>query len=214
MKKLTSILSSLSVSLAMACATSQAGRLKSFPSAIQDAAPYQIRLLEASGAAHACPVQSNLALSSRHVATWQVERLQFVGRDWVWEDERGHVGRLEYVNHVGIRDLAVMGTETPFEKVFPLAKNEPAIGEKLYLFEFDFEQDVPPMPNKTLEVTYKGTVGGQVFFKPIPLPGSSGSCILNANAEVVGITSGSLDMIRGWAPAVYGIYGAGLLPDE
>lgn len=129
---------------------------------------------------HACPVTPTLLLTARHVGA---------RGPVTWDDLSGNSGRAETLRQDDARDISVLKvTQGRVGVTFAIATKPPAVGEQLYVVGYDNAADNPLKP-KVVAVKVLGVMAGHVFFKRSPGPGSSGSCVLNAQREVVTINS-------------------------
>jgi hypothetical protein len=171
---------------------------------VQDAAPYVIRLTNHRYRAHACPVAPHAALTSRHVAFGDDDKPE----TYVWSDEVGGIGVVKGLDYSAWADLAIMTTTTAFARTFEIADTEPKLGDSLYLVNFDYsETRRPAMSHQIVSMTYEGRVGAQMNYKPRGTPGSSGSCVFNAEGKVVAINQGApFGETMGHGVAVFGMF--------
>lgn len=140
------------------------------------------------GSAHGCPISGQVALTSAHVvepAPLLTPPMIFGGR---FSSELGNEGtyRVFYVSN--LEDLAYIILDPPQSRWYPLADTAPSPGEAVYYRQYSWKND--DLAYSSIIVRAKVvrlSAGGIVFSDDAPKPGASGSCLLNANGEVVGI---------------------------
>lgn len=157
--------------------------------------------------AHACPIGPALALTSAHV----------VGEDYrryIW-DSQGQIGLLgspRTTERDLFRDLARVapwgGSTTTFPSWYPLAKEAPQPGDKVHYRGWNFRRRKDAFAALDFESTVIRIRGGHVVYWPPGVPGTSGSCVLNAAGEVVAVNAFGQDLEDeskiGGAPGVWG----------
>jgi hypothetical protein len=137
--------------------------------------------------AHVCPFTPVNALTAWHVAyefnyfTWEQKAIPmiFVGED-------GVPGTLLAEFNDTRKDIAVVAAYgAAFEKWYPLAEKVPELGDKVWIQGFDIHTGFSPFRFETTVV--HPNVAGQLRYEGSPMGGSSGSCVLNEDDEIVAI---------------------------
>ena len=164
-------------------------------------APDMSGVLSVSGRsllAHVCPISPTLALTAEHVSGWH-SMIDYWGRAYTVAlllDLDGRPVTLMEVNSDMRRDLSVVEIVLPegttFSKWYDIAKEVPEVGDPLWLMGYD---EPAAWAQETVAVTYRGSVAGRMLYDLSGGPGSSGSCILNAAGEVVGINTHSTGVV-------------------
>jgi hypothetical protein len=142
------------------------------------------------GLGHACPISPTDALTADHVAVTR-EAAWGPGAGFapyvVWGDQLGNTGTAQWQWSDKRRDLSLIRVVSG-TKIFPAflrrADRAPEIGDKVYVVGFKYGGGVG---DETLEVKVTGRTAGMLVYSASPGRGSSGSCVLNARGEVVGI---------------------------
>jgi len=157
--------------------------------------------------AHVCPTSKNTAMTAWHVAfevnprTWEIRPryLMFTGKD-------GKPGTLVPKMWDPRRDLAVMvaiGAEFP--GWYGFAEEIPKAGDKVKVSGYIMKEGMAQGIGEYTVLT--PNIAGQIRYSGSPMGGSSGSCILNKEDEIVGIntayyaSSGGIDITivgSGW----------------
>lgn len=151
--------------------------------------------------AHACPISPVKALTAAHVVSKGGEDESPRFHHFQQGDVVGTTNRVEVFEDA---DIALVWLDKPVKKFYPLAPTAPIPGEKLFLRGFDFRRQKDALAPRDWEVTVLRTVAGHVVFKPGVEQGTSGSCILNQQGEVVGIVAFGVS-IEGGSEAVVGV---------
>jgi S1-C subfamily serine protease len=102
-------------------------------------------------------------------------------------DYYGNVRQAEFFSSDSVNDVCLIRTKGTWGNPVPIAESLPAIGETVYNVAAPlgiFNPGMVPM----FEGTFSGTDSSQRHFYTLPArPGSSGSAIINASGEVVGV---------------------------
>ena len=153
------------------------------PVAKEPDASYVMRLISYYGIAHGCPISSTTLLTSRHVATRERSTgLQAI--PMIWADGRGETGSAWMLDYDVRRDLALMRLEPPVTQWYALAPQPPVIGERVMMAGFNLSGEMEP---KVIHAKVTNVIGAHVVLSEKGLPGFSGTCVLNAQNEVIGI---------------------------
>lgn len=144
------------------------------------------------GWAEACPVGPTTVLTSAHVIDLRPFDNDVPLVPLRWEDQDGHAGMLKPAGVFAERDLAIMTpSEGQLQHWFIIAEHAPSNGEPLWFVGWDYRKNKGLSPRVWRANLLRIRAGTLVYSEPGE-PGSSGSCILNAEGRVVGI-------VRGWA---------------
>ena len=141
---------------------------------------------------HACPISKTEALTAEHVSTITRFNGTQVIFPLIWSDtEGGHGTVMEFMSD-SRRDLSyVRVDEGEFARFFTVAKSEPMVGSHVLIVGFDFKKGIIPrlVWARVLNIT-----AGVLTYDDTPGPGSSGSCVLNEQGEVVAINIGQFNI--------------------
>lgn len=148
-----------------------------------------LRLIGRFSACHACPVSEHLALTSAHCTDLRPFDSSVPLYPLQWGDGALGEGILTPVYAYPYRDLAVMRSEVPFTRWYPIATERPKPGDRVTLLEYDWRDAERAYADKRLDAKVVVIQARTVTFVPGGQRGSSGSCLLNAASEVVGINS-------------------------
>jgi V8-like Glu-specific endopeptidase len=140
-------------------------------------------LLPIGNAGHACPCDGKV-YTARHVAISKNPNGELYYTRFTWQDRRGNEGLAVTTLHNEFKDLAVIQPiNSQIEYYYPKAATRPEEGDEIYWVGFD--------PNSFKDVRRSSKVAfyfaKYVFFKDLPYPGSSGSCLFNSDGEVIGV---------------------------
>jgi hypothetical protein len=146
-----------------------------------------------TGMGHLCPVSAEEAFTAEHVSTepepiggrFMFRQLIFVQRI----DGQEATGVVREVSADRTRDLSrvriVKGDK--FLQWFPIARLEPAKGDKVFIVGFDWDKGATP---GLVEAKVLHSEGPMLWYDKNAGPGSSGSCVLTAQKEVVAVNVG------------------------
>ncbi len=154
--------------------------------------------------AHVCPVSPTLAFTAYHVAmrthpftdvsTPRV--MVFVGKD-------GKQGSAVFKMADARKDVAVVeayGAECP--GWYDVADEIPKQGSSVWIKGYDVAAGLAPEPIKARVL--QPNVAGQMRYSRSPGPGSSGSCVLNADDEIVAVNVSAYVYVDAGMPKVIG----------
>jgi hypothetical protein len=171
---------------AMGCAAAQQRPMTTPAAPDTDAI---LRLVGRFGSAHACPISETLALTSAHVADLRPFDPGHPMYPLVWSDGFGHDGNLMPVISFRHRDLALMESDVPFARWYEIAAEAPAPGERLVALGFDWRKVRRLYAPRVFTAELLRIVARTLIFVEGTERGASGSCVLNARGEVVGINA-------------------------
>ncbi len=143
------------------------------------------RLVSRGSLARGCPVGENTILTARHVvyggATLIIPR-------WSVQGASGQAKLQQRLNSV---DLALLSTKETLPVYYRISPTAPEVGAKVLVYGYNLgKKHLPPRVVRT-QVT--AVFAGHLYYRNSPGPGSSGSCILDAETRVVyGINTGRL----------------------
>jgi V8-like Glu-specific endopeptidase len=137
--------------------------------------------------AQACPVSPYLALTAGHVVdpspfNMGVSLLPYMGQSAVWQ------GIIQGLRTYWTMDLAWAFPDTDFPSWYELG-SEPKAGERLWWVGYDWRNAKRGFERRLFSGEVTRSVAGTLFIDAETYPGSSGSCVLNAEGKVVGIIS-------------------------
>lgn len=148
-------------------------------------------------AAHGCPVAPRLAFTAAHVVDEQPFDKSvslFGGR---FENMRSTAaGRYQPIFATSDEDFAVveLNADVPYYRV---ATKPPKPGDRLYWLAYNFSARKSAYAPKPYVGTVALVYAGTVIVEDDTVQGSSGSCVLNAAGEVVGVISFGMEMAKG-----------------
>jgi hypothetical protein len=163
-------------------------------------------LRPAGGAGHACPCEGEI-YTARHVIQPRDVKGNYIldsyYNTFTWEDGIGNIGEARGVAHNIYKDLGKLELHNHINKRFySKATSIPKKDDKVFWQSYEPKSFAPKLRKSEVEFLF----AGYVFFKDLPNPGDSGSCLFNEKGEVVGIVVWSV--LRDTAD-----YGVGVLLD-
>lgn len=158
--------------------------------------------------AHACPIGPEYALTARHVVLHETvfgsKPVAYRGSNVEWAS---------YLEHDFASDFEDAGmlkaSRTPFPSWYRMATQAPQPGDRLWWVGFDWRKPSVAFAERVFSGKVLRIVAGIVIVDEPTPSGSSGSCVLNAAGEVVGIVSFRMETDNGqevagivglWAP--------------
>lgn len=158
------------------------------------------------GMAHACPVSESIALTNAHVADpFPLEKNAPV------LTLRWSGGYLNPLSASWTEDVSLMfrpDSAAKFPRFYPQAQVAPNVGEQVWWVGYDWSKQTKAGKTRVFSANITSLSSGVIGLdKPTP-PGSSGSCLLNAKGEVVGLIAWGIslenDQDAAFAVALYG----------
>ena len=139
------------------------------------------------GGGHACPVEGQV-ITARHVM-WSPQYKQFLMASWSSQGAKGGALVVGQAYTLDIVRLELGGGIVPYLALGPLPKP----GDKIYWFEYDFRTAANAYRARRRMGKVLRSVAGHLVLDSPPVPGASGSCLLDTNGNVVGIVIATLD---------------------
>ena len=138
-----------------------------------------LALMGQGSMAQACPIAPDKAITSAHVVG-DYERYM-----WSALGQQGLLGAPSTTIKDRFRDLAMVA---PYRGTFPrsyvLASAAPQPDTRLWFIGYDFRRRRDAFAPRIFEVRVLRVMNGHVVYAPAGVPGTSGSCVLNAAAHV------------------------------
>lgn len=142
--------------------------------------------------AQACPVAPWLAISNDHVFDLRpfdnFPLIPYRGQSDVW------MGVVRGIMTSWEADIAFGVPTTDFPSWYEIATEGPQPGERLWWVGYDWRNGSRGFGRRVFSGEVTRTVAGSIFIEAEAFPGSSGSCVLNADGRVVGILTGVATM--------------------
>lgn len=174
-----------------------------------------VSLTGRTGAAHGCPVAPWLLVSSAHVYDVQPNDpnfplISYRGQSPYW------AGGTTGIWVSWEEDLAFAVPTSDFPSWYAVASKEPQPGDRVWWVGYNFKNPKLAFDRKVFSETVVRSQAGTLILNGRAIPGSSGSCVLNAGGQVVGILMATTDMENGEPiTLVVGLYPPWFrMPDE
>lgn len=147
------------------------------------------------GNASACGVNRYVVTAGHVITPFQNKAgLYELTASYAWSDQSGQQGYLLPGGVSNTRDVGVLYVDSGSPTYYPLSTSACEVGDEVRWIENNKEQgDFFDAVEKTAKV--KKLIAGHLVFDTAPTPGSSGACVFNRDAEVVGIITWSLPTI-------------------
>ena len=158
--------------------------------------PDTSKILSLSGrmsAAHGCPVAPWLVVSNAHVFDFVPTNTEFPLISYRAESPSWS-GEVKGIWTSWAADYALGAPSTDLPGFYPLAKEAPKPGERLWWIGYDWKNTRRAFERKVMSGEVVRDFAGSIVIDEKTFPGSSGSCVLNANGEAVGIIMGTMEL--------------------
>ena len=176
----------LALTLLMFCCAPKVNEISGPPEPPPDVIQMQgvMSLLSMESVGHACPVEGQVYTAKHNVYNTRIpEKAQKV-QGFSWEDGKGNFGIAHtqlWNNYYDLALLVVDGTPAYYKK-----GSKPESGEKVRWVEFNEDKDkIFTQEVKEGKVLHR--IAGYIFIDTPPVPGASGSCLVNYDGEAVGV---------------------------
>jgi len=145
-------------------------------------------LIGRHSAAHGCPVAPSVILSNQHVFDVFESNPSMPTFPYMFSTLGGTTSLVYPWNGYQFADLAAGLTLADID-YYPIASVPPLRGERLWWVGYDWRTQQDFMSPRVFSAQVVRVVAGQIVMNAPALEGSSGSCILNARGEAVGIVA-------------------------
>lgn len=144
-----------------------------------------LALSTASGAGHACPVNGEV-ITAAHVL-WDETTRKYLGATYTFGTSEGYAIADAFFPYKDLARLQISG------QVRYLPSGNPQAGDEVFWFEYDFRtQENAFRAHRRMAIILR-VVAGLVIFDQEPVSGASGTCLINARGQVVGIVSSAFE---------------------
>lgn len=158
--------------------------------------PEVLRIISVVGQStmgHACPVMDGLAITAGHVAISQrlfgdPAQNAYRGESTDWK------GYLTAKFASDYEDAGFLASESPFPYQFKFAMRPALVGERLWWVGFDWRKKGQAGARRVFSGKVVSTPAGAIFFDVPTDPGSSGSCVLDADGKIVGVIAWAMGL--------------------
>jgi hypothetical protein len=157
----------------------------------------------------ACPVGPDLILSAAHLTDLRPFDPEAGLIPYPWSNDAGESGLMVPVRIMSVHDLAQFVPVDPMVRYYRIATEAPKIGETLWWQEYCFDSKKCAFERENKSSVVTRLISGHVILKEELEGGASGSCVLNARSEVVGVVSFGkpLNFLAGEVGGVVAVYG-------
>ena len=137
----------------------------------------------------ACAVGSHVALTAAHIPDKRPFDTSVPLYPHIWSSDSGRWGvLLPRLGGTSLdRDLSIMDSREPFEEFVVPAETPPLVGDSLWLVGYDWRGAERAYSKRVHKATVTRIQAGHIIVRTDAEPGSSGSCVLNADGNLVGI---------------------------
>lgn len=144
------------------------------------------------GGGHACPV-AGAVVTAKHVM-WDEENKTYLMASW--SAQNGAEGGAGVAGESWIKDLVRL-TLVGGEVSYLATGATPVAGDRVHWFEYDFRTTANAYRSRRRVAEVLRVVAGHIIFNAAPVPGASGTCLVNTNGEVVGIVIAYTELDNG-----------------
>jgi hypothetical protein len=148
------------------------------------------------GGGHACPVEGQV-ITARHVM-WSEQHKTFLMGSWSSQGARGGAEVSGAALALDLVRLTLYGGTVPYLSL----GESPKPDDKVYWFEYDFRTASNAYRARRRAGKVLRAVAGHLILDSNPVGGASGSCLLDAQGNVVGIVIATMDTDDGGAVGV------------
>jgi len=187
------IASALFLNACSACATRAPASLPGIPFEID---PSISIFTPDGGGGHACPVAGGV-VTARHVM-WDEFNRKFLGASWSYQGQRGTAFVIDESQFQDVVALDLNGGKVNYLPLGTL----PAVGDPIYWFEYDFRTQTNAYRARRRVGNVLRLVGGHIIIDSEPVAGASGTCLINAKGEAVGIIVAAIGTEDGGAVGI------------
>ncbi len=149
------------------------------------------------GLAQICPVGEYLALTARHVGTAEKGNGAIERVSGFWSAPTGEHGIGWALDYDYRRDVAIMQSSVAFPHVYAVAGEPPAIKSKVTIAGYEYRPGRVPLMARYITTEVINIVATHLVLEEAGVQGFSGSCVLNARNEVVGVYFGTIGLDAG-----------------
>ena len=163
-----------------------------------------VSLFSPRGMGRGCPISETHMLTARHLAVHETSWGPPSPVSVVWSDGTGASGSAWTIDYDLRRDLALMQSDVPFGRPYPIASEPPAIGDEVLIAGYEFGRK---FELRVLKARILNMVAQHLILSEAGESGFSGSCVLNAQHEIVAIFHWGVNYggrSRGVASSVWG----------
>lgn len=137
---------------------------------------------------HGCPIGPDTMYTAAHVVS--PAPFSDFGTPPVRWSMKGSAG-IAYVQEIDpSADLALLKSVQAFPKWYKIAEDPPKVEDRVAVVGYDFSRPSKAFMDKIFLFKVTWVVAGHLLYDGSGEAGSSGSCVLNENDEVVGINIG------------------------
>jgi hypothetical protein len=139
--------------------------------------------------AHVCPINEFQAFTARHVAyDHNIFTDVITPRPMIFKTAEGKPGTILAEFYDMRRDLAMVATYGgEFSGWYPIAETVPEAGDRIWLQGYNVKDGM--LTERFETVVLSPDIAGQLRFSGSPMGGSSGSCVLNEDNELVAVNT-------------------------
>lgn len=173
--------------LAVAVSTSMASKPITLAIGLMLSAPLApgapLQLFWIDGVGQGCPIASEYALTARHVALRTYPDGHEEARALVWS-AHDRAGSARAIAWDARRDLALLQLSGATLDFYPISAAQPSVGTSVRIFGYDIGRG---FRSRTDRARVLNVLAGHLVLSESGGPGYSGSCVLTASDEIVGV---------------------------